>query len=807
MSAIRFSSINFIQFIIQNCPKNWKGDLFKKNDYGQTPMHAAAARGDIQIMDYILQNCPTKEKYALFQRDGFGKTPFNYAVRHSKNVIYYFIRRTPDHLLPLSFKITGILSEAARYSDIEGITTLLVACPNADYHALFKEGLLHAAAKSGFTGNIVEVLKWCPKENYSRLFSPLNGETPLHSAAACSTPDGCLAIIKASAEMKDSLYGNEKSLWDACAKGKLENLPVILNFAPEQYIRNFYIQSAYAFAFSKDASEKAYSHAIAALCKSCPDDLKGSFYLTRVPGQRGTPLFAAAERGNIEAMQVILNTCPDEYYEDQFKNIIGSTCLLEVPSIKQEVMNLLLEACPEELHAMLIAHIYRGYVFSFPVKEWNYKIKNLEKLLNNYPVIQLKLSYRFGVALLLAEENDIEIAGEYLHCYQLKFPTEITTYVWENKDIFSKHLEELSDDELRCWLPAWTVFLPLLKPSFIQQLSPQIAPNLYRKLAIGNETYAIEPYLNCIIQQRIAMIDWNDLAGSHYHLQSAKFHLNKITLSEWAALTLSNYFRPLVYDCLKLLSENQIAIVFPNIPSTEEHLYTFIRELGSFTKQRYYIPYATDDQKLEILQQISLLPASVLNWKNDFARLCQLMEDLHACDRNQETNKLYLSVHTEIHAITNLLDGFRCKHALEGEETLKPMWNTKPYENTFLHNEATPLLMEKLNVSLQNLVSTLTIIEEELQTLIAPLRKLRKKFEERVPNKFLDPITCEIMENPIRFPDTKSVIDASTLTFMTRNEKGEIQNPFNRQFYKESALKPAVKLKKKLDHYKSSKAL
>lgn len=73
---------------------------------------------------------------------------------------------------------------------------------------------------------------------------------------------------------------------------------------------------------------------------------------------------------------------------------------------------------------------------------------------------------------------------------------------------------------------------------------------------------------------------------------------------------------------------------------------------------------------------------------------------------------------------------------------------------------------------------------------------------EDAPDEFIDPMMCELMEDPVLLPTSGKVMDRKHIT---RHLLSTPNDPFNRQTLTEEMLKPVVELKEKIDQWKRQK--
>ena len=88
------------------------------------------------------------------------------------------------------------------------------------------------------------------------------------------------------------------------------------------------------------------------------------------------------------------------------------------------------------------------------------------------------------------------------------------------------------------------------------------------------------------------------------------------------------------------------------------------------------------------------------------------------------------------------------------------------------------------------------------------LKKAEERWKEKkveyddAPDEFLDPITTELMEDPVILPQSKITLDRITIETQLLSCP---EDPYTRSPLKKEDLIPNVELKNKIDQYKKNK--
>ena len=111
------------------------------------------------------------------------------------------------------------------------------------------------------------------------------------------------------------------------------------------------------------------------------------------------------------------------------------------------------------------------------------------------------------------------------------------------------------------------------------------------------------------------------------------------------------------------------------------------------------------------------------------------------------------------------------------------------------------LRMEKtLNRSIVHIEQFQALTQKTLEISIANAKK-DEDFED-APDEFIDPMMCELMEDPVLLPTSGNVMDRKHIT---RHLLSTPNDPFNRQPLTEEMLKPQIELKDRIDRWKQDK--
>jgi len=111
------------------------------------------------------------------------------------------------------------------------------------------------------------------------------------------------------------------------------------------------------------------------------------------------------------------------------------------------------------------------------------------------------------------------------------------------------------------------------------------------------------------------------------------------------------------------------------------------------------------------------------------------------------------------------------------------------------------LRMEKsLNRSIIHVEKFQALTQKTLEISLANAKK-DEEYED-APDEFIDPMMCELMEDPVLLPTSGNVMDRKHII---RHLLSTPNDPFNRQPLTEEMLKPQIELKGRIDRWKEEK--
>jgi len=171
------------------------------------------------------------------------------------------------------------------------------------------------------------------------------------------------------------------------------------------------------------------------------------------------------------------------------------------------------------------------------------------------------------------------------------------------------------------------------------------------------------------------------------------------------------------------------------------------------------------------------------------------------------------------------LSGAKCKNLkVRNSEKYNwdPKWLLSHLVDIYLHLDsdtlAAALANDQRSFSMETFQGAMTRIQKNLLLTPNDIEKFKalaekahqitidnlKKDEdyEDAPDEFIDPMMCELMEDPVLLPTSGKVMDRKHIT---RHLLSTPNDPFNRMTLTEEMLKPDVELKEKIDEWKRQK--
>jgi len=171
------------------------------------------------------------------------------------------------------------------------------------------------------------------------------------------------------------------------------------------------------------------------------------------------------------------------------------------------------------------------------------------------------------------------------------------------------------------------------------------------------------------------------------------------------------------------------------------------------------------------------------------------------------------------------LSGSKCKNLkVRNSEKYNwdPKWLLSHLVDIYLHLDsdilAAAMAIDQRSFSMETFQGAMARIQKNLLLTpndIAKFQKLAEKAQqitidnlkkdedyEDAPDEFIDPMMCELMEDPVLLPTSGKVMDRKHIT---RHLLSTPNDPFNRMTLTEEMLKPDVELKEKIDAWKLQK--
>ncbi len=219
--------------------------------------------------------------------------------------------------------------------------------------------------------------------------------------------------------------------------------------------------------------------------------------------------------------------------------------------------------------------------------------------------------------------------------------------------------------------------------------------------------------------------------GSGADLMQAKVRdfLDDISSLQFALFTTDNEIRPHLLKYAAYLHDMDLAMVAPNIPM--EEFTPFIMQLNALNLALQFLEYATDEQRADFLKNGNVAERYFPDWKN---KKTELGASLEALEKESDLNK------TE--EFTKRLSSF----------TKKPqVFQLILIEVRRFYRQLNAPEQEKETIEqLQEIYTTL----QQFQTRLAAL-KSPETITKKIPEKFIDPISLEVMRDPVIIPSGK----------------------------------------------------
>ncbi|GFS92088.1 ankyrin-3 [Nephila pilipes] len=206
-----------------------------QNQYGRTPLHYAAERGNLDLVECLLD-----ENADIFIKDCENKTVIELAVGCNQLEIFKLLFLKGDIDVDfIGYLDLSLLHQCALTGSLEMTEYLVEKGANLDARCRNGHKPIHLAAAKGF----VKIVEFYLDHNMSVNDLSINNLTLLHIAAECGNAKVAELLIKRSANINAFNINGEAPIHLASANGHKDMLEILLHYGAYYNVKNKHEQT------------------------------------------------------------------------------------------------------------------------------------------------------------------------------------------------------------------------------------------------------------------------------------------------------------------------------------------------------------------------------------------------------------------------------------------------------------------------------------------------------------------------------------------------------------------------------------
>lgn len=701
--------------------------VYSKNAQGEIFLRKAASQGDVEIIDIILKQLPYSEVPAsVFEADEKGNTIMHLAAKSGNgSVIDVLANAFPDVL------------ESLLVQNKKGRTPLHLAVLHGDCHVVNKLLLWHKGSDI------------CVQD--------VSGVTPLHIAAIGENRDA-------------------------------RTFKILLEFLPKEMVMHgLLIRDVWDRQPLHIAVRKGHFNAVNEIIDVCGlHGLDLSPLYEPLPNSGQTLCHLAVQKPWArEMIALIVKACPTELLKRELfgQDHQGFTPLhlmarkgLAYGYEFDALLNGNLEWCMDSLFARDIFQCTPWHYLKDPLIILNFLC--LQKKMKLDPiqavkceVLKLSRSNKMNdVKMILEKWMDSDLRGLYIE-EALHDQTLVHMLLDDHHDKIIEYMNaqggggNLSHEHK-------IALLPLLPGSVIRSIALNIeeevkAGILNHEIQLENQSIPLLDAVQLVHQEWIAHINWDGSGGSNALIDSAARFISSLPLFHLVVIAVAPKLQDTIVSFAPLFNEVQAALVIPVL--TTSNFQVLMETLGDPIRQGFCLRFATPEQKNLFLLNMESFFSQLDEWKRVeiFFQLLlnQLQQEKDPKKNDQQINDLKKKF--------SLYSG--CLHRLEIMRS-----QVKIFFKNIASNEMTPELniqteekKQKILEEVQRLQVNLTCLHEKIFNLTTAAEKT-----DAIPENFIDPITANIMNNPVYHDCHEARFNDKTIHTICKDDTKPFLHPF-----------------------------
>lgn len=531
--------------------------------------------------------------------------------------------------------------------------------------------------------------------------------------------------------------------------GKVEAVRAVVKNCPKEFIFKLYSQNSYGRTPLHNALILEEGEIFEELIKGVPKDELYRLFVRDKDGM--TPLHLAVKKGNVELFRKLIKASERVDLGGLFDKR-----LFELASV--QLLPALLKLIPKDWEPFVLVQLADLYL----EKD---KITEVDLLCHKFLGKDLRKEY-------LREVFKSRSLASYF----------MRNYLEEIKDYLEKLIEEgnISPEIERSILPFLTAENIKRVIEGISSKEKEALLNTQVVLDEGEAGYPrtllpLNEALEEIRKQRIEQVGWGESA---FFQEDVKKFIDKLPLDCLAAAATDERYKEVFLKSYFLLSDYQIKCVVPFWRS--EEFLRVVKDLKEVEKHLHLLRGATDEHKEEYIKAWPFEKIYFSDWEEKRGILKRGLLDKNLNDEKIETLKL-------------LLKSYSAKIALRDGRvrTLKQLGSV------LVLGASLERLKKRVDEGVKGALLRMVEVEREFRTIQKEIEEvIFARGKKEPPEDFLDPITGELMRDPVIIPGPGgNIVDLKTIPLL----KGK--NPFNNLPFAEREVLPAAELKALIDKW------
>ncbi len=323
-------------------------------------------------------------------------------------------------------------------------------------------------------------------------------------------------------------------------------------------------------------------------------------------------------------------------------------------------------------------------------------------------------------------------------------------------------------------------FFHLQAPETIQSIAHQL-PNEIKKQLFDEPISVYEHNIEAdyptfhsafkvIKEDYLPIVDWRNSDSTE--MLGLKTLLNAIPVFVLASAMVTPEYKDTLLRCIPLMNDRQIKVAIPLL--SEDDFFQVINKIQA--------------EKTKILKAASL--GQIRYWLKEGGLVSEYLN-------NAKAHLLKLDTLQTDDEKREWLDNY---HALILPSKLETERSKIDQLRKFLDESRFTRMRKNINGAHEKVLKLCDEIQALNEENSSKIEALKEQFKDEIPEELIDPISQEMMNDPIELLNG-TVVDRATLYMLNPNQ---MKNPFNRQELTEDQLKPRPDILAKINEWKTN---